>query len=187
MTGVDPDRCRRSFTLWIVFALGVSASDRPAVAPEDVRAGFLYQLAQFVRWPEDQLQGDRLRFCILGNDVLAAKVARTVEGKTIEGREIRVQPVKTLSEADGCHLLFLDALVLRGRKRILSGWGYPPVLVVGEAVGFAESGGLVNLVLGDGKVAFEVNRAAAARARIEFRSQLLRFARLVEDRWGVER
>jgi hypothetical protein len=48
--------------------------------------------------------------------------------------------------------------------------------------GFLESGGAINFIIKDEKVCFEINNAAAKRAGLEIRSQLLRLAqRIISD------
>jgi hypothetical protein len=45
--------------------------------------------------------------------------------------------------------------------------------------GFAELGGIVNLVSAQNRVAMEINRKAAGRARLSISSQLLKLSRVV--------
>ncbi len=153
---------------------------------EEVRAAFLFQLAQYVDWPADALGRPNapLRFCVLGQDKLLSTLEPTVRGKTIRGRPITLQKADNPAQLEGCHVAFL---ALRGERQIrgaLREWRYPPVLLVGEAEGFAEYGGMVNLVIASGHVSFEINIGAAERARLDLRSQLLRFAHIVVARTG---
>jgi hypothetical protein len=54
-----------------------------------------------------------------------------------------------------------------------------PVLTIGETPGFATSGGMINLVLEDNRVRFEVNVKAAKEADLNISSRLLALARIV--------
>jgi len=53
------------------------------------------------------------------------------------------------------------------------------VLTVGDTDGFLEAGGIINLLIEDKKVRFEVNVTAAEKANLQIRSQLLRLAKRV--------
>jgi hypothetical protein len=53
------------------------------------------------------------------------------------------------------------------------------VLTVGDMNGFLESGGVINLIMENNKVHFEINISAAKRAGIAIRSQLLKLAKRV--------
>jgi hypothetical protein len=156
---------------------------------DEVRAAFLFQLAQYVNWPSrppDQ-QGAPLRFCVLGQDRLITTLEPTVRGKSIEGRSIVVLRISSAKQLVDCDLAFIAFQSEKQIRATLINWTYPPVLLVGEADRFAELGGMVNLIINSGRVAFEINIAAAARAHLELRSQLLRFARIVSSEKGAKR
>ena len=53
------------------------------------------------------------------------------------------------------------------------------VLTVSETENFLESGGIINFLIKDRKVGFEVNNTAAKNANLESRSKLLRLAKRV--------
>ena len=54
-----------------------------------------------------------------------------------------------------------------------------PVLTVGEVEGFAEQGGMVNLLAGPNRIVMEINREVANRAGLSVSSQLLKLAKLI--------
>ena len=54
-----------------------------------------------------------------------------------------------------------------------------PVLTIGETPGFAKNGGIINLILEDNKVRFEVNVQAAKDADLNISSRLLALARII--------
>ena len=53
------------------------------------------------------------------------------------------------------------------------------MLVVGDSPGLAEKGAIINFVIEDNKVRFEVNPQAARQAHLQISSKLLRLAKLV--------
>lgn len=150
-------------------------------APEDrVRAAFLYQLAQYVTWPQEAPSKEPFRICVYGYAGFSSTLESVVQGKRIDNRPVRVLNLKRTEEIAQCQMVYLG---FEGRREIaefVGRWSYPPVLLVGESNGFAELGGMVNLLLDGGRVNFEVNLAATRRAGVSLRSQLLRFAKLVQ-------
>jgi hypothetical protein len=110
-----------------------------------------------------------------------------VAGKTISDRPIEVSRASRVEELSSCQVAYIGLSREKQLKDMLSQWSYPPVMLVGEAPSFAEFGGTVKLILESGRVSFEVNTSSAARSRLEFRSQLLRFARIVSDTLGGPR
>lgn len=164
-----------------------TAAQQPTLASEEqVRAAFLFQLAQYVHWPPTALgaAGTPLRFCVLAQDSLLSTLEPTVRGKSIQGRPIIVQKVTDPEQLANCHLAFIGFRLEKQIRSALATWTFPPVLLVGETSHFAEIGGMVNLLIQSGRVTFEINVEASEKAHLEFRSQLLRFARIVSDRPG---
>lgn len=164
-----------------------TATEAVVATEEQVRAAFLYQLAQYADWPPDSFPGETapMRFCSLGADDLAATLQTIVSGKRIQGRPITVSVVRDTPELARCHVAFIGFTREKKLRETFSKWSYPPVLLVGEASRFAELGGMVNLVIDSGRVSFEINLSVAAHARLQFRSQLLRLARIVSTKEGA--
>ena len=55
------------------------------------------------------------------------------------------------------------------------------MLIVGDMEGFARSGGIINLVMTEGKVHFEINVSAAERAGLKISSKMLKLAQIVKE------
>ena len=102
-----------------------------------------------------------------------------LEGKTVQGHKLVVKRLADLSAAADCQVLFIGASEKPRLAEIMADVKNRPVLTVGEVAGFAESGGMVNLVSGQNRIVLEINREAAGRARLSISSQLLKLARLV--------
>ena len=174
----------------VLLLLWVGALHGATTASEDeVRAAFLFQLAQYVHWPARSAgqEASPLRFCVLGQDKLTATLVPTVRDKFIEGRSILVLRLASAKQLPDCDLAFIGFQSEKRIRATLKSWKYPPILLVGEADRFAEMGGIVNLVIRSGRVSFEINLATGERAHLEFRSQLLRFARIVSSATGEKK
>jgi hypothetical protein len=167
--------------------MGAGAAGETAATEGEVRAAFLFQLAQYVHWPQTSFggPGTPLRFCVLDQDGLYATLERIVAGKSIQGRPIVVAKVAGPGQLGRCHLVYIGYQNEKQLRDMLAGLRAPGLLTAGEAKNFAAAGGMVNLILESGRVSFEVNLGAAQRGGLEFRSQLLRFARLVDGGRGA--
>ncbi len=178
------------FTALVTLLIGTvtaNAASEPATATEEqVRAGFLFQLAQYVHWPAAAFPGDNapMRFCVLGQDNLVGTLDASLRGKTIQNRTLVIERIKDAEELSGCHVAFVGYRREKQLRDVFAKGLHRPILLVGEAERFAEIGGMVNLVIESGRVGFEINVETASRAHLEFRSQLLRFARIVSPGQG---
>ncbi len=78
-----------------------------------------------------------------------------------------------------CHLLFISRSEKKDVGKILYLVQNQGVVTVADWPGFLQAGGLINFVVDENKIRFEINLTGAERARVQIRSQLLRLARKV--------
>ena len=180
MGGRSPER-----VLWVlgVVVLVISpmcAQSAPA-GEYQVKAAFLYNFAKFVEWPPGSF-ADRaapLRICVLGQDPFGEELRNIASDKIINGRRLVVDEVADLMAARSCHILFIASSKKAEMKQIIESLRGADVLTVGDTKGFAKMGGMINLVLDDDRVRFEVNQTAAEQTGLRISFKLLRVAVLV--------
>lgn len=144
----------------------------------DVTAAYLFNFSKFVEWPEGAFAGtgDPITICVLGESPLASLLDDAVKGKQVNGRELVVRETSSIARTAGCHIVFI-ASSERGRlEDVLAELADRPVLTVSNAQSVADRGAVIGLTLEDSRVRFEVNLAAAGRARLKLSSQLLKVA-----------
>ncbi len=157
---------------WAAVFMGVGVAAAGAVPLEyRVKAAFLYHFAQLTRWPGEG-EG-ALRVCVLGEDPFGPALER-LEGKRVRGRRISVGRCSSGGACD-CEVVFVSRSE-RGRLAADLARLGPGVLTVSDIPGFAGAGGMIELVLVDGKVRFRINRGAAERAGLRLSSRLLHLA-----------
>jgi hypothetical protein len=169
--------------LAIVGAAVLLGPPREAAANSEyqVKAAFLYNFMKFIEWPGDGLNSpSTLTLGILGNDPFGDALEE-VKGKTAKGRRIVVVHLRGMEGIKECDLLFVCASEKGHLSQILKAVQNYRILTVADQEGFCQAGGIINLVFVKNRVGFEVNVAAATRARLRVSSQFLRLARLVID------
>lgn len=169
-------------TIFSAAAVAVSGQGDTAPSEYQVKAAYLYNFARFVEWPDTAFSGPQAPFIlgILGEDPFG-DVFDSVHGKTVKGRTFIAKKIKDLQETTSCHILFVGASEKGRWESIFKFLQRGSVLTVGDSEGFAKAGGVVNFVVMDKSVAFEVNVDAAARERLSFSSRLLNIAVIVHD------
>ena len=170
----------------VVLACVSVMAARPAAQGNDVtleyrvKAAYLFNFTKFIEWPASALRADApLTICVAGANPFGPVLAETVKGETVRGRPLATRVVR---DSAGCHVLFVPdgvaaaSLLRNARSR--------PLLTVGESQGFIRQGGVINFVLEQGKVRFEIDQAAAERAGLRISSRLLRLARHTQSTRG---
>jgi len=149
-----------------------------------IKAAYLINFARYVEWPAGRLPlGAVLRLCVLGRDPFGGALLG-LDGRQVQGREVRFRPVDSLEQALECHLVFVSGSEERRLGLILRGLAGRGVLSVSDIEGFAEAGGGIGMVTEDDRVRFDINQATLARDGLRASSQLLRLGRQV---FGTER
>jgi len=171
----------RAGTVAVLLAAALPSDGGDAPSKEyRVKAAFLINFGKFVHWPGER-PGQPLVLGVFGKDPFG-EVLDAFAGKKVRGRELVVRRVSTIAKASACHVLFVGRAERARRAKLLRALRKTIVLSVGEVKGFAHRGGVVNFYLKDGKVRFEINIDAAARARLKIDPRLLRLGRIVREK-----
>jgi YfiR/HmsC-like len=168
--------------IWFFAFFGVVFCGRGAEYSEyEVKAAFLGNFIQFVKWPAKAFAdaGSPFTICIVGSDSFGGALERAVAGQTVGGRKVAIKRSRRPDDLRSAQVVFVCKSE-RGRiGEILGGLQGANVLSVGESDDFARQGGVINFVMESDKVRFEVNTGAAQRAGLELSSKLLRLGKQV--------
>ncbi|MGD0694030.1 MAG: YfiR family protein [Terriglobia bacterium] len=180
----------RVLGLEIVIALWVGASCTTGALAQSreaseyqVKAAFLYNFAKFVEWPPDPSSdlSDPITICVIGHDPFGTVLDEAVRGKTVSGHRLVIRRSKPGQSWTGCQIAFISSAEGKDLPSILESSKGSGVLTVGEMEGFAQRGGMINFVIEQERVHFEVNVEAAERAGLKISSKLLSLAKIVRE------
>ncbi len=154
-----------------------------------LKAAFLFNFAKFIDWPPTSFASPQSPFvlCILGVDPFGHALDEVLKGKTVEGRPVSIERLKSIAQVRQCHMVFVGQSESFHLAEIIQALHGSCVLLVGEADGFAAAGGTIQFALEDNHVRFLINPDAAARAGLRVSSKLLSLARVVHDSPGNAR
>ncbi len=142
-----------------------------------VKAAFLLNFAKFVEWPSGQAK-DIFTIGVLGQDPFDGALD-SLSGKTVKGKRVVVRMYEESDEAREADILFISASEKRALPRILRSIRGNSILTVGDSKDFGRSGVIINLLLLQKRVGFEINLAAAQRDGLQISSNLLKLAQEV--------
>jgi len=163
------------FTVLTSFASSATAQQSK---PEEyqVKAVYLYNFGRFIDWPATGNKDDSFTICVLGRDPFGAVLDATLAGETIGDKKLVARRLASTLDGSNCKILFISSSESSRMKQILAAVEKFGVLTVSDLPDFAINGGMIQFVLRDNKVRFEVNLAAAERAGLTLSSQLLKVA-----------
>ncbi len=162
----------------------VAPQPAPEAQPGDerrVKAAFLYKFLGYTEFPSTAF-GDPASPVLIGvsgSDDMLTELARTVAGRTLNGRPITLKAVREGDNPGPLHLLFVAgsdplrvARVLRGAPGAL--------LMVTECEGGLQQGSVINFKMVDEHVRFDVSLDAAEKNNVRLSSRLLSVASHVQ-------
>ena len=165
------------------FALPGSAQTASSSASAEylIKAGFTYNFAKLMQWPANAFpQTDSpIVIGILGTDPFGGTLDTVLAGKKVNSRGFVVKHLKWGLDLKECNILFVSSSEAGHLDEIFHIIKGLPILTIGQMPDFARRGGIINFILEDDKVRFEVNVEAAKQADINISSRLLTLAKII--------
>ncbi len=180
LSGPPLTRAALCIGLAISAVCGQSVGQIQTASQYQVEAAYLYNFAKFTEWPKQSLPNgsSSLVIGVVGGDDEFLNVLRgTIAGKTIGTHPVNVRRASSPEEMKSCHLVFFRSSERKRTQSAIAGLHQASVLLVGEEPTFLQQGGMINLVLENGRIRFEVDRASLDRANLRLGSNLLTLAK----------
>ncbi len=143
-----------------------------------VKAAYLYDFSRFVEWPSQpgNDRKDAFAICVLGKDPFGPALDAALAGEMRAGQNLIARRISNMQDALACRILFISTSEQDRLKEILTAMNKASVLTVSDIPQFSERGGMIEFVLKDDKVRFDVNLASAMDAGLTVSSDLLKVA-----------
>jgi hypothetical protein len=148
-----------------------------------VKATYLCKFAPFIEWPATAFTSRTSPFnlCILGDDPFGRTLDQAVRGQRVGDHPMIVRRLERMDGAETCHILYAGGSAkLPAAEAVRRMRGAPVLTVTDQSRG--GSGGIIQFVLKDGRVRFEIDAAAATASQIVISSKLLSLALSVRSR-----
>jgi hypothetical protein len=168
--------------LFASHAFGAPPSGDVAAGEYQIKAAFLQHFAQFVEWPINILPPNvPLVIALVGDDPFGRALEDVIGGKHANGHPIVLRRLRWNDSFSGCHVVYISSSELQHLGAILDAARAASVLTVADLDRFAERGGMIELVMAQNRVRFDINPGAAADARLKISSKLLQVAREIRN------
>lgn len=154
-----------------------AAGHAEAGAPESaLKATYLYKFAPFVAWPASAFSSPSSPFhlCVLGDDPFSVILEQAVRGQYVDEHPMMVRRIRTV-ESTGCHILYLGEGAGRPVADALRNLRGAPILTVCDQT-LGVRGAIIQFVVRNGRVRFDIDADAAAASGVTISSKLLSLA-----------
>ena len=144
-----------------------------------VQAAYVSKFLRFVEWPAERLAGGFV-VGVVGNDSFREAMG-ALDGYEAGDRVVEVRHLERTLDVSDVHVLVIGPS-MRALAFLEAAIG-EPVLTVSDAAGFNDAGGIVQFVVIEETIRFEINLASAEHSRLKLSSRLLQLARNVLRDW----
>ncbi len=166
----------------VVLLAGVVPVNAQDVTEVTLKGAFLFNFARFTDWPADALpSATTVTACVVADRAVGAALARAVSGQLLDGRPVVVAVLEPSDPLPVCHLVYVSGLARSRMAEIVSELRDMPVLTVSDDGAFIKAGGIIQVVIENGRLRFRINSRSAKRARLQLSSRLLALAEVVDQ------
>jgi len=148
----------------------------------ELKAVYLERITRFMKWPDEaQRFNDAKEFIIgiFGENPFGAKIEDLYIGRKMNNKPIKINYLTNLNEIDKCQMLFIPHSKRKELSQILDITYKKPILTVGDTHGFSEKGVLVNLLILDDQIRFEINEQGFHDSGISIDTLILKVSKIV--------
>lgn len=136
------------------------------------KATFTLNFIRYIGWPESSTQGDFV-IGVLRSKEIADHLKEQSAGKKFGFQDVVIKEFKTIEEITKCQVIFVatSANFAKNAATITEKAGRN-TLIVTESEGATSNGAIINFVIRDDKLKFEISKANAARSSLQISSKL---------------
>lgn len=158
---------------------GVPASPTGAVeiySENAVKAAFVSRFAGYVEWPEESVPADRFTIAVLGDSDLALRLQALMADRKVMRRPVQVRRIASLRDAREAQIVYVGSDRRGDLRMLLSGLADRCVLTISAEDDALAAGSMINLLVAEQRMRFEVSMESARRAQLKISAELLQLA-----------
>lgn len=162
----------------LLFDAENSSAQQPKPNEYQVKAAYIYNFAKFVSWPAKSPAASNNEFdiCVFEKDPFGTVLESTLAGKSLDGKPVVIKRLPGPQATPGCRILFINSAQDHNLREILTAAKDASVLTISDLPDFSKRGGMIQFVLTDNRVRFEINVTSAENAGLVLGSDLLKVA-----------
>jgi hypothetical protein len=147
-----------------------------------VKATYICKIPAFVTWPAAVRPDADFVICVVGQGPIGPLLDSAAAGQTVRQRPVVVRRYQTIVNNPGCQLMFVAGSDAQPVAAVLAAVRGTPVLTITDNQSDMTSIGIINFVLSEGHVRFEIDMRSASNNGLVISSKLLSLATRVRDR-----
>jgi len=140
-----------------------------------IKSNYLLNIPLFVEFQSLEQNISSFTICVVGDTPIASILSES-KGKQIKKRPVVISRIHDISQLGKCQVVFIASSEQYRLQKLLTAANRLGILTISDMRGFVKQGGMINLLIVNGRVTFDLNQTAANNASISFGTQLLKLA-----------
>lgn len=157
--------------VWFFFSFQDSPKMKDTDTSAIVKAAYIYNFAKLIDWPSANKEGNFI-FGVYGTTNVYKELINKYSTKRIGTQDIEIKKLSESPEVGSVHVLFVAQSNIKDLKVILDNLQYEPVLVITESDGAINTGSIINFLVIDNSLKFELNVSEAKNRQLIVGSRL---------------
>jgi hypothetical protein len=138
-----------------------------------VKAAYLYRFTQYIEWPEAASAAEPFTIAVLDAPGVAAELRRILPNHRIKNSAAQVREITRVQDLGSAQMLYIGSAQIDRVRNAIAALAARPVLVVTDAEQGLAAGSILNFVMLEHRVRFEVSLTAADRSQLRIGAELL--------------
>ena len=140
---------------------------------EKMQAAFIYNFTMLVNWPATSQSGDFV-ISVIGNSPINKELEEMAKQKKAGNQTIVIKKISSAGEIGTSQMVFVPNGSKGKISEVIAKTATNPTLIVTETEGAGASGSIINFVLIDEKLKFEVNESKATAKGLKLAANLVK-------------
>ncbi len=162
---------KKVIVIFLLFGSLASSAQNADIAK--YKAMFVLNFVRYVGWPDASKEGDFI-IGVVKEPAIAENLKGQTTGKKFGFQNIVIKEFKTVEEITDCQLLFFsnNQNFSRNAQVVIEKLNNSNSLIVTESEGAVKDGSMINFVVRDEKLKFEISATNAEKFGLKFSSAL---------------
>lgn len=158
-----------------------------ANAENKIKVALIYKLTKFIEWPAQiDNKTESFSICLVGDDSFGS-VIDALEKRKVGGQQINIQRIRHTDTINvDCSVAYINVTNKKRLVSILRKLQTRPVLTISDHEQFVELGGMVQFIIRNSRMGFNINYDSSVAAGLSIAAPLLELANEIKKTDGLK-
>ena len=148
-----------------------------------LKAVFLEKFSRFITWPATPEFADTSKpfiITVIGSNVFENGIEKVYAKQKIKNKTVQVKKINSLDDIGNTNMLFISYSETHRLNEILKFVEGRPIVTIGDTKGFGDDGVMINFVIEDQHIRFEINETVVRKSKLQFSYMLLNQSKIIK-------